>query len=160
MYRKLVFGSKLLSQSMFIAGDVSELQNHSSWRISEYPGFDFQMFPSFHRNLSQRRQKEREGYQNLNRSETFEFSVTSKQKWCLIVLTWLFFFHQVLFISVQNAGRTSTGFIITPETAPSQHVSTVKHSHLFRPHKQVTSLPTCTPTLYKRSLYSWQSHVG
>lgn len=160
MYRKLVLGSKLLSRSTFIAGDLSELQNHPSWRINGYPGFDFWMFLSFHRNLSQRCQKEREGYQNLNRSETFEFSVTSKQKWCLRVLTWLFFFHQVLFISVQNAGSTSTGFIITPETAPSLHVSTVKRSHLFRPHKQVTSLPTCTTTLYKLSLYSWQSHVS
>lgn len=160
MYRKLVLGSKPLSQSTFIAGDLSVLQNQTSWRISGYPGFDLWMFLSFRRNLSQRRRKEKEGYQDLDRWETFEFSVTSKKKWCLRVLTWLFFFHQVLFISVQNAESMSTGFIITPGTAPALHVSTVKHSHLFRPHKQVTSLPTCTTTLYKLSLYSWQSHVG
>lgn len=79
---------------------------------------------------------------------------------CLRISNGLFSFHQVLFISVQNAGSTSTGFTITPETAPSLHVSTVKPSHLCRPHKQVTPLPTCTTTLYKLTLYSWQSHVG
>jgi len=82
-----------------------------------------------------------------------------KQK-CLRILTGLFSFHQVIFISVQNAGSMSTGFTITPETAPSLHVSTVKLSYLFRPQKRVTPLPTCTTTLYKLSLYSWQSHVG
>lgn len=70
---------------MFIAGEcwaeyLSELQTRPSWRISGYSGFDLWMFLSLCRNLSQRPQKEREGYKTLNRWDPFEFSVTSKQQ--------------------------------------------------------------------------------
>lgn len=75
---------------------------------------------------------------HLTGEQLLSFLWPQSSKWkqmCLRILTGLFSFHQVLFISVQNAGSMSTGFTITPETAPSLHVSTVKHSHLCRPHK-------------------------